>query len=145
MKYKLLIILALGFLVAAGVAVAGKGGKTTAGFWVGSGEAIYPDGTGAEITLVEVLLYQDGDFIHGEAEFTVKVGEADPGTFQGQMSGHISGNSVKGIFGGCFPEAPDCLGASVFEGKLHGNKLTGTVLDLSDGSTSVLSLNRIAD
>ena len=63
----------------------------------------------------------------------------------GQMSAHISGNKLKGVLGGCLSEAPDCLGAAVFEGKLSGNMLRGTVMDLSDGSTSVITLHRMAD
>jgi hypothetical protein len=61
------------------------------------------------------------------------------------MSGHLRGNKVKGLLGGCFGDAPNCVGAGVFEGKLSGNRLTGTVLDLSDGSTSVITLYRVAD
>ena len=106
---------------------------------------MYPDGTSAEITLVQALLTQDGNFIYGGAEFTVIVGENDPAMQAGQLSGHISGNAIKGAMGGCFAEAPNCIGAGIFDGKLSGDKLTGTVVDLSDGSTSVITLHRIAD
>jgi hypothetical protein len=139
------VLIAVSFLMAAGVAVAGKGGPIASGFWEGSGQAMYPDGTSAEITLVQTLLTQEGNFIYGEAEFTVIVGENEPSTQAGQMSGHIRGNDVTGVLGGCFAEAPNCIGAGVFEGKLSGNKLTGTVIDLSDGSTSVITLHRVAD
>ena len=63
----------------------------------------------------------------------------------GQLSGHISGNAIKGVMGGCFAEAPNCIGAGIFDGKLSGNKLTGTVVDLSDGSTSAITLHRVAN
>ena len=129
----------------AGTVVAGKGGPIASGYWEGSGQAMYPDGTSAEITLVQTLLTQEGNFIFGEAEFTVIVGENEPAIQAGQMSGHISGNDIMGLLGGCFTEAPDCIGAGVFEGKLSGNKLIGTVIDLGDGSTSVITLHRIAN
>lgn len=132
-------------LMVAGALVAGEDGPIAAGYWEGAGQAMYPDGTGAEITLVQALLTQNGKFIYGEAEFTVIVGENDPAMQAGQLSGHISGNAINGVMGGCFSEAPDCIGAGIFDGKLSGNKLTGTVVDLSDGSTSVITLHRIAD
>jgi len=138
------VLVAAVLLLAAGAAVAGKGGPIASGFWEGSGQAVYPDGTIAEIILVEALLSQDGNFIHGGAEFTVIIGDNDPVTQEGQMSGHISGNAVTGVLGGCFAEAPNCIGAGIFEGKLSGNKLRGTVVDLSDGSTSVITLHRLA-
>lgn len=138
-------LVATGLLMTAGAAVAGKGGPVASGYWDGAGEAMYPDGTSAEITLVQALLTQDGNFIYGGAEFTVIVGENDPVTQAGQLSGYISGNAIKGVMGGCFAEAPNCIGSGIFDGKLSGNKLTGTVVDLSDGSTSVLTLHRIAD
>ena len=34
------------------------------------------------------------------------------------------------------------VGLGVFEGKLSGNKLTGAIRDLSDGSTAVIVLRR---
>jgi hypothetical protein len=145
MKYKLLSILAIAFLTVAGAAVAGKGGPIAAGYWEGAGQAMYPDGTSAEITFVEALLFQDGNFIYGGAAFTVIVGENEPTTQESQMSGHISGNALTGVLGGCFAEAPNCIGAGIFEGKLSGNKITGTVVDLSDGSTSVITLHRVAN
>lgn len=138
-------LVAAGLLMTAGVAVAEDGGPIASGYWDGAGQAMYPDGTSAEITLVQALLNQDGKFIYGGAEFTVIVGENDPVTLAGQLSGYISGNAIKGVMGGCFPEAPDCIGTGVFDGKLSGNKLTGTVVDLGDGSTSVITLHRIAD
>ena len=138
-------LIAAGLLMAAGDAVAGEGGPIASGYWEGAGQAMYPDGTGAEITLVQAFLTQDGSFIYGGAEFTVIVGENDPAMQEGQLSGHISGNAIKGVMGGCFAEAPNCIGAGIFDGKLSGNKLTGTVVDLSDGSTSVITLHRMAD
>ena len=139
------VLMAVCFLMTASVAVAGKGGSIASGFWEGSGQAMYPDGTSAEITLIQALLTQEGNFIYGGAEFTVIVGENDPSTQPGQISGHISGNDLTGVMGGCFADAPDCIGAGIFEGKLSGNKLTGTVTDLSDGSTSVITLYRLTD
>ena len=139
------VLMAVCFLMTASVAVAGKGGPIASGFWEGSGQAMYPDGTSAEITLIQALLTQEGNFIYGGAEFTVIVGENDPSTQPGQISGHISGNDLTGVMGGCFADAPDCIGAGIFEGKLSGNKLTGTVTDLSDGSTSVITLYRLTD
>ena len=35
---------------------------------------------------------------------------------------------------------PDCVGAGVFEGRINGKSMTGTIVDLSDGSTSVVTL-----
>ena len=131
------VLVAVGFLLAAGAVVAGKGGPSAAGYWEGGGQAIYPDGTVVEITLVEAFLSQDGNFIYGYAEFTVM-----SETQGAQMSGHISGNSLKGLMGVCYTAAPDCEGAGIFEGKLSGNWLRGTVVDLSDGSTSTITLHR---
>lgn len=145
MKYKILAILALVLLVFSGAVMAGKGGPIASGYWEGSGEAIYPDGTKADIVLVQALLAQDGNFIFGGAAFSVIVGDGELDTQEGQMSGHLKGNKLKGLLGGCLDEAPDCIGAGVFEGKLSGNKLSGTVRDLSDGSTSFITLYRVSD
>ena len=146
MKFKLLSILALSLCVVAGAAVAGKGGPLVTGSWEGAGQAMYVDGTTAEIVFVGADLAQEGNFIHGVAGFVVFVGDNPVPVEQfAQMSGHISGNAISGIMGGCLTEAPDCLGAATFAGKLSGNQLTGTVIDLSDGSTSVVTLYRLAD
>lgn len=145
MKFKLLAILALGFLTVAGAAVAGKGGPIISGEWAGTGQAMYVDGTSAEIDSVFAGLYQEGNFFSGYGIFDVTVGGVPQPQQFAQISGHISGNAVTGVLGGCFTEAPDCVGAGIFEGKLSGNKLTGTVVDLSDGSTSVLTLYRLTD
>jgi len=141
MKYKLLAILALGFLTVAGAAVAGKGGPIITGVWAGTGQAMYVNGTSADIVSVYAELIQEGKFFSGFAVFEVTVG----GTQEAQMSGHISGNSIKGIMGFCPGPAPECFGAAILEGKLSGNKLTGTVVDFSDGSTSVITLHRLTD
>jgi hypothetical protein len=143
MKFRLLSILAIGLLIVFAPAQAGKGGPIAEGFWQGAGQAIYPDGTFAEITRVEALLFQDGNFIYGGAEFEVIVGDSPAVVQQGQMSAHMMGNKIKGVLGGCFGPPPEyCLGAGTFEGKLSGNKMTGTMLDLSDGSTSYIVLRR---
>ena len=139
------ILVAIGLLLMAGSAVAGKGGPIVSGYWMGDGQAIYPDGTMADIVQVAAVLTQDGPYIYGDAEFHVVINDGDPLMQQGQMSGHISGNAIKGVLGGCLGEAPNCLGAGVFHGKLSDNKLTGTVMDLSDGSTSTLTLYRMGD
>lgn len=139
------IFIIAGLLLAAGNAVAGKGGPIASGDWMGSGQAIYPDGTIAEILHVQAQLIQDGNFIYGGAEFHVSINESDPVVQQAQISAYISGNSLKGVMGGCFGEAPNCMGAAIFEGKLSGNMLNGAVMDLSDGSTSVITLYRLAD
>lgn len=141
--FKLLI--AVSFLMLAAEAVAGKGGPIVSGYWEGSGQAMYPDGTIVEIALVEALLVQEGNFIYGGAEFTVIIDDISMPPQAAQMSGHISGNEIKGLLGGCLSEAPDCLGSGVFEGKLCGNKMTGTIMDLGDGSTSVVTLHRMPD
>ena len=142
MKFKVLSILAIGLLIVFAPAYAGKGGPIAAGYWEGAGQAVYPDGTIAEITLVQAMLFQDGNFISGSAEFEVVIDGNPPTVQQGQLSGHIFGNEIKGVLGGCFGPAPDCLGAGTFEGKLNGNTMSGTMLDLSDGSTSIIVLYR---
>ena len=142
MKFRLLSMLAISLLLVFAPAWAGKGGPIAEGYWVGAGQAIYPDGTIADITRVEALLFQDGNFIYGDAEFDVVVDGYPMVTQQGQMSGHIHGNALTGVLGGCLGPAPECLGAGTFEGKLSGNKLSGTMRDLSDGSTSVIVLHR---
>ena len=145
MKYKLLAILVLGFLTAAGAAVAGKGGPIITGDWAGAGQAMYVDGTSAEIDSVFAGLYQEGNFFSGFGIFDVTVGGVPQPQQFAQISGYISGNAIKGVLGGCLAEAPDCVGAGIIEGKLSGNKLTGTVVDLSDGSTSLITLYRLTD
>jgi hypothetical protein len=142
MKFKVFSILAIGLLLVFAPVYAGKGGPIAEGFWQGAGQAIYPDGTNADITRVEALLFQDGNFVYGDAEFEVVIGDQPPVTQQGQMSAHIYGNVIKGVLGGCLGPAPECQGAATFEGKLSGNKMTGTVLDLSDGSTTIMVLRR---
>ena len=146
MKYKLLALLALSFLFVSGAAIAGKGGPIITGVWAGTGQAMYVDGTSAEIVSVFAELYQEGNFFSGLATFEVVVGGVPQPPQIAQMSGHISGNAVTGVLGGCEGPAPDyCLGAAILEGKLFGNKLRGTVVDLSDGSTSVLILHRMVE
>jgi hypothetical protein len=142
MKFKLLSILAIALLIVFAPAYAGKCGPIAEGLWQGAGHAIYPDGTIAEITRVEALLSQDGNFIYGYAEFDVTIDGLQMDTQQGQMSAHMMGNKITGVLGGCLGPAPECLGAGTFEGKLSGNRMTGTMLDLSDGSTSFIVLRR---
>jgi hypothetical protein len=113
-----------------------------AGQWEGTGQGIYPDGTTSQITDASANLAQEGNFIYGTAQFTLTVGNNDPVVQVGQLSGHIQGNAVKGLFGGCPGPAPDCVGGAIFEGKLTGDELFGTVLDLGDGSTGTLTLQR---
>ena len=140
------ILVAAVFLLTAGSAVAGKGGPIITGVWAGAGQAMYVDGTSAEIVSVFAELYQEGNFFSGLAVFEVTVGGVPQPTQFAQMSGHISGNAVTGVLGGCEGPAPDyCFGAAILEGKLSGNKLSGTVVDLSDGSTSVIILHRMAE
>ena len=142
MKSILRFFVAVAFLATAATAIAGKGGPTVEGDWTGAGQAVYPDGTSAVILEVEASLLQDGHFFYGEASFIVSIGESDPFPQGAQMSGHIKGNALTGLMGFCFDDAPDCIGAGVFEGKLSGNRLSGTVVDLSDGSTSFITLHR---
>lgn len=146
MKRKLTAVLALSILGAAG-AFAGNGGPVAAGDWEGLGQAIYMDGTTAEIVVDSVTIFQEGNFVYGNAKFTVKVGGGDPQELPGiSLSGYIHGNVLKGTFGFCMSVAPpDCVGAAIFEGRIAGNTLSGTAVDLSDGSTSVVTLHRIAD
>ena len=138
-------LVAVSFLLIAGTTFAGEGGPIVSGYWEGNGQAIYPDGTSADITFVQAFLTQEGSFIYGDAGFMVIIGDNDPVEQGGQMSGHISGNKITGLLGGCLPEAPACVGAGVFEGKICGNKLSGTIMDMSDGSTSVVTLHRMVD
>ena len=146
MKRTLIAVLALSLLGAAG-ALAGKGGPIIAGAWGGWGEAIYPDGTTADIVVDRVDIYQKGNFVYGNSQISVTVDTEPPLELSqvGQLSGYIHGNVLKGSFGGCITEAPDCLGAAIFEGKITGKTISGTVIDLSDGSTGVVTLHRVAD
>jgi len=146
MKRTFLTLLTSALLCIPGVTIAGSDEPTTEGFWVGDGRAMYVDGTQATISSISALLFQDEKYFHGFAQFEVWIGDAtQPVIQEGQISGHLSGNAIKGVMGGCFGVAPDCLGAAVLEGKLAGDKLTGTVVDFSDGSTSTLTLHRMAD
>ena len=144
MKRIVIAALALGILGAAG-AFAGKGGPIIAGTWDGAGKAIYMDGTVAQIIVDSVSISQDGNFVYGDTRFTVKIGRDELPVPPGKLSGYIHGNVLKGTFGVCMSAAPDCLGAAVFEGKVTGKTISGTVIDLSDGSTGVVTLHRVAD
>lgn len=144
MKQYLVVMLALNIFMVTG-AVAGNGHPIIAGLWEGSGHAIYMDGTQADISLVTANLTQEGMFVYGNTQFTVKIGENIPVTQSGQMSGYIQGNALKGTFGFCITVAPDCVGAAILEGKITGKSLSGTVVDLSDGSTGVITLKRVTD
>jgi len=125
--------------------LSGGDGQVVAGHWEGTGQAMYMDGTTAEITLVTADINVEGDFVYGTAVFTVIVGDSvTPVQQAGQISGHIQGNAIKGILGGCTGPAPACAGAGIFDGKVTGNELFGTTVDLSDGSTSTLTLQRIS-
>jgi len=146
MKRTILSLIALLALAVSFAAVAGKGGPTIEGIWAGGGKAMYVDGTPARIIEVSAELFQDGNFFYGFAQFKVIIGDADePITQLGQLSGYISGNAIKGVLGGCFDAPPDCLGAGILDGKLSGNLLRGTVVDFSDGSTSVVRMHRLRD
>jgi len=146
MKRALLTLLASALLCIPGITVADSDEPTIEGYWEGDGRAMYVDGTQATIGFIGASLFEDEKYFHGFAQFAVWIGDAtEPIIQEGQMSGHLSGNAVKGVMGFCFGDAPDCVGAAVLEGKLAGDKLTGTVVDFSDGSTSTLTLRRMAD
>ena len=145
MKDKFLTVLLLSVFFTTG-ALAGKGGPLVTGTWTGTGQAIYMDGTEATIIVDFAHLNQTEDnFVYGNSQFRVTVGNNPKQTLPGQISGYIQGNILKGAFGGCAGPAPNCIGAVVFEGKLSGNTLSGTVIDLSDGSTGVVTLERTTD
>ena len=122
--------------------LSGGDGQVVAGQYEGTGQGIYMDGTTSVITDVTANVSQEGTFIYGTAAFTVTVGVNDPVTQGGQLSGHIQGNAIKGLFGGCIGPAPACEGGAIFEGKLTSDELLGTVVDLTDGSTFTLTLQR---
>jgi hypothetical protein len=103
-------------------------------------QGIYADGTTAEI-VVTLDLNEEGDFVHGTAGFTVDI-DGSAIEQAGQISGHIQGNAINGIFGGCITVAPDCAGGAIFEGKVTGDELNGSVVDLNDGSTITITLQR---
>jgi len=148
MKYKVLAMLALSlFIVTSAVAGKGEGGPNIAGMWEGTGQAMYMDGTTAVFTVDFASIYQEGKFVYGDIQITTIVGENDPVTQPGQVSGHIQGNVLKGTFGGCLTVAPDCFGVSTLEGKITGKnkKISGTVIDLSDGSTGVVTMTRMTE
>ena len=144
MKIRLLSMLALSLFIATG-AVAGKGGKNIAGMWEGTGQAMYMDGTTAEITVDSASIYQEGEFVYGDVSLTYVIGGNSTSQL-GQVSGHIQGNVLTGIFGGCQGPAPDCKGVSILDGKItgKGKKISGTVTDLNDGSVSVITLKRMS-
>jgi hypothetical protein len=143
MKSRIVSMLVIGLLMIAGPAYAGKGGPIVAGYWEGSGEAIYPDGTKAEVTLVQVQVFQEGQFIYGLSEFEVDLGAGGPIVQAAQLSGYMDGNIIIGVMGGCLGPAPDCIGGGILRGKVSGNRLQGTLQDLSDGSTAIITLRRL--
>jgi hypothetical protein len=141
---KLLSMLVLSLFIVTG-AFAGKGGPIITGQWEGTGQAMYVNGITVEITSVMATLVQEGNFVYGTASFLVMFGE-ETVSQEGQMSAYIQGNTIRGVLGACLGPPPEaCGGAAVFEGKITGNKVSGTVVDLSDGSTSVLTLHRMSD
>jgi hypothetical protein len=148
MNLRLLFMLVLSLFIATG-AVAGKGGKNIAGSWEGSGTAMYVDGTTADIDVGPISISQDGAFVWGTVSLSYTVhnptGDIPVEISDGKVSGHIQGNVLTGVFGGCAPEgAPACQGASILDGKItgKGKKIEGTVTDLSDGSVSVITIQR---
>jgi len=141
MKFQIFFSFVLSLLLASASALAQMTGPTIAGAWEGNGEAMYLDGTTAEIVSVTAQLTQEGSFFYGVAEFEVLIGVATVSQ-QGQFSGYLRGGYVKGVLGGCVQQAPACAGAATFEGRLSGPWLTGTVTDLSDGSISSVTLYR---
>ena len=147
MNLRLLFMLVLSLFIATG-AVAGKGGKNIAGSWEGSGTAMYVDGTTADIDVGPISISQDGAFVWGTVSLSYTVhnptGDIPVEISDGKVSGHIQGNVLKGILGFCQTVAPDCVGLSILDGKItgKGKKIEGTVTDLSDGSVSVITIQR---
>ncbi len=145
MVYKQLSILALTLSIVTS-AFAGKGGPTVAGMWTGNGQAIYMYGTIVDIEVNEASLYQKGKFVYGDTQITIKIDDEVVATQSGNMSGFIQGNTIKGTFGGCDSTIPPvCAGAAILEGKITGKTLSGTVIDLSDGSTGMITLKKVSD
>lgn len=143
MNLRPIFILALSLFVVTS-AVAGPGGINIAGTWVGTGKAMYVDGTTATITIDPASISQEDGFVYGVVSLTYEIGGVTTSQ-QGQVSGHIQGNNLKGIFGFCQTVAPDCKGVSILDGKITGKSMSGIVTDLNDGSVSVITLKRIAE
>jgi hypothetical protein len=141
MSLRPICILALSLFI--GTSAVARGGINIAGTWVGEGKAMYVDGTTATIKIDPVSISQENDFVYGTVSLTYEIGGVT--TSQGgQISGHIQGNALTGILGGCAGAAPNCQGASILDGKITGNRMSGTVTDLSDGSVSAITLKRMA-
>ena len=138
MKRRLFSVLALSVLVAAG-AFAAKGGPIIAGAWAGWGEAIYPDGTTADIVVDRVDIYQQGNFVYGNSQISVTVDTEPPLELSqvGQLSGYIQGNVLKGAFGACLPVAPACdemlTTAGVASASTGAKPCSGAALRASSG------------
>ena len=141
MSLRTIFTLALSLLI--GTSAVAGGGVNIAGTWVGTGKAMYVDGTTATITINPASISQEDGFVYGVVSLTYEIGGVTTSQ-AGQVSGHIQGNVLRGIFGGCAGAAPNCQGASILDGKITGNTMSGTVTDLSDGSVSVITLKRMA-
>lgn len=141
MSLRPIFIIALWFVI--GTSAVAGGAINIAGTWVGEGKAMYVDGTTATITIDPVSISQENDFVYGVVSLTYEIGGVTTSQ-AGQVSGHIQGNVLTGIFGGCAGAAPNCQGASILDGKITGNSMSGTVTDLSDGSVSSITLKRMA-
>ena len=101
------------------------------GEWVGSGKAIYPNGTTVEFNITGTVEYQEGNLLAGFFEFAL-TDIPDPPTFTVDFTGHISVN--KTIKLQMTAEGSE-FGTGIAEAEWMGNKIEGVVRDASDRST----------
>jgi hypothetical protein len=132
MKKRILLTLFFGVIFAAS-ALAGP--ANIEGLWTGDGEAILPDGVKCVINSIEGDVSQDGTLLYGTFDFTISSGPC-PGGEDIPFTGNISaGNRIKALL-----FVPGVGGIGVLDAKLRGKTISGVLVDLSDGSTTIFSV-----
>lgn len=137
-KKQFLLILLFSFFIVNG-AIAGSGGL--GGDWEGEATAILPDGTIiSDIALEGTLAEPEDGLFSGYFEFTLP----GLGTTQAYATGYIKARKIQGIMSIESVQSPTGIqGVGFFSAKLKGKKMVGVVRDLSDGSTTRFTANRI--
>jgi hypothetical protein len=136
-KKFLLLLLFVVFVVSGAMA----GSDSLVGDWDGEARAILPDGTIIEsIDLGGTINVLDGGLFAGDFEFTL------PGspTTTAFATGYIKAQKIEGIMSVPSELSPTGVqGIGLFSAKLKGKKMEGVVRDLSDGSTTYFTAERI--
>jgi hypothetical protein len=130
---KVILFCLISFIFLVNSAMAGP--ANIAGVWTGDGEAILPNGDICYVNPIEGTVFQKGTLIYGTFDFTVESGNC-PGGSGISFTGNISaGNQIKAVL-----SVEDFGGIGVLDAKLMGKKISGVLVDFSDGSTTNFSV-----